>query len=396
MIQPQQHHILYGSSSSLRGPPPEEVKTIRFQVVVWNVGKLDVVTGSVPMTFRVSLFWNDTTKDDDLASEDGSVATSTANSMNVWKMQGRQKAFQQELRDIPIKAIQVPPVAILNVATFETIGSPDIDMLRESSRLMRWTCMYRATVLQENLRVEDFPHDDHDIHLKLAVLSSRGKGDHWDRRYWKLALATADDTLSSTRIPHGLIVDQARLPGFSFNKERGLDFQFCSLDHGNCDVTGTQDMYLKVSLNILRESGYYDKNIVPLLALLNVVAVSVLTFEDTEFFQRGLITLNIAFVEMGIRMTTDAHLPSVGYEIRLQRILNEFFVVLMLLVLEAMFVYVLRTYYNFSGSFTHSIDWITAILALTHNVHTVMSYYESKRAAKRRLDYGWRTKPQEV
>mgnify|MGYP002810450642 CR=1 FL=1 len=39
--------------------------------------------------------------------------------------------------------------------------------------------------------------------------------------------------------------------------------------------------------------------------------------------------MNIAFVEIGIRMTADSHLPSVGYEIRLQRILNEFFCVLM-------------------------------------------------------------------
>lgn len=76
-----------------------------------------------------------------------------------------------------------------------------------------------------------------------------------------------------------------------------------------------------------RESGYYDNNIVPILALMNVVAISVLTFDDSELFYRVLITLNIAFVQMGIRMMTDNHLPNVEYEIRLQRILNEFFVV---------------------------------------------------------------------
>jgi hypothetical protein len=259
--------------------------------------------------------------------------------------------------------------------------------------------MYRATVLQENLRVDEFPHDAHDIHLKLAILSHRGKGKQWDRQIWKMALATADDAQNSTRIPHGLIVDQARLPGFHYNKERGLEFQFCSLGHGAFDQPGAEsshDTYLKVSLNVLRESGYYDQNIVPLLALMNVVAVSVLTFEDTEFFYRGLITLNIAFVEMGIRMTTDTHLPSVGYEIRLQRILNEFFVVLMLLVLEAMFVYVLRTYYNVPEQFTYYVDWSMAIFALGHNVYTVTNFYESKRSARERLDFGWRHKEEKV
>jgi hypothetical protein len=206
----------------------------------------------------------------------------------------------------------------------------------------------------------------------------------------KLGLATVEDTQNPTRIPHGLIVDQARLPGFEYNQERGLEFQFCSLDHGTRGGGGTfsagressSNLYLKVSLNVLRESGYYDKNIVPLLALLNVVAVSVLILKDTEFFQRGLITLNIAFVAMNIRMTTDAHLPSVGYEIRLQRVLNEFFVVLMFLVLEASAVY----------NWTLAVDTLTAVLALAHNVYTMSNYYESKRKAKRRLDYGWRLK----
>ncbi|KAG7373664.1 hypothetical protein IV203_034388 [Nitzschia inconspicua] len=67
---------------------------------------------------------------------------------------------------------------------------------------------------------------------------------------------------------------------------------------------------LRVSVTALRESGYYDQNIVPLVALLNVVALSVLTFQDSDFFHRALITLNIAFVEMSIRMTADSHLPS--------------------------------------------------------------------------------------
>ncbi|KAG7348733.1 hypothetical protein IV203_011330 [Nitzschia inconspicua] len=104
------------------------------------------------------------------------------------------------------------------------------------------------------------------------------------------------------------------------------------------------DYILRVSVTALRESGYYDQNIVPLVALLNVVAVSVLTFQDSDLFHRALITLNIASVEISIRMTADSHLPSVGYQIRLQRILNEWFVILMMLLLEGMLVFVMRTF----------------------------------------------------
>jgi len=356
------------------------------------------VAGTVPMTFRVSLFWNAmedgstvtaSNPDDDNMTQDGGLSVQ---SIHVWKMQGRQRAFQQELKDIPTMAIEVPPLSILNVSTFQVIGSPDVGMLNESSRLMRWTCMYRAEVIQENLRVDRFPHDSHDIHLKLAILSHRGNGKTWDRRYWKLDLATVEDTQHTTRIPHGLIVDQVNIPGFRRNRKEGLNFEFCPLDNGLFDSHApgeSTDNYLRVSLNILRESGYYDKNIVPILALMNVVAISVLTFDDTEFFYRALITLNIAFVQMGMRMSADNHLPMVDYEIRLQRILNEFFVVLMMLVLEANIVYVLKTYYFVPGRLTKVCDWITGVMALLHNVRLTYRYYSSKRQATLRLEQGW-------
>lgn len=384
----------FGTATTTHHGASQDIRTIRFQVVIWNVGKLDVVAGTVPMTFRVSLFWNyleDDNNEDDVTRDGGT----SVQSFHVWKMQGRQRAFQQELRDIPTKVIDVPPLSIMNVSTFQVIGSPDVGMLNEQTKLMRWTCMYRATVIQENLRVDQFPHDLHDIHLKLAILSHRGKGKTWDRRYWKLDLATVEDTQHSTRIPHGLIVDQATIPGFRHNRNRGLDFEFCCLEHGIFDQHAhgeSADRYLRVSLKILRESGYYDNNIVPILALMNVVAISVLTFDDTEFFYRGLITLNIAFVQMGMRMTTDNHLPMVDYEIRLQRILNEFFVVLMILVLEAMVVYVLTTYYNASPSWTKALDWIMGVVAVLHNIRLTMQYYNAKLGAQESLESGWTPK----
>ena len=421
----------YGSSSQLLSPTSQsqlavsQVNTIRFQVIIWNIGKLDVVTGAVPMTFRVTLFWNDTSVPliglEDELNADNATLDSAASIHRVWVMHGRSKAYQQELaRDsesTEVKhSIPVPPLSILNVSTFETIGSAEVDMLRESTRLMRWTCMYRATVIQENLKVDAFPHDSHDINLKLAILSHRSKGAQWDRRRWRLALATMDDTQSSTRIPHGLIVGTAHMPGFTYNKERGLDFQFSNLNDDflsagmSNSVRGSirggsnnsiprrstydpnRDTYLKVSLNVLRQSGYYDNNIVPLLALLNVVAVSVLTLKDTEFFQRGLLTLNIAFVAMSIRMTTDAHLPGVDYEIRLQHVLNEYFVVLMMLVMESMSVYSLRTYFDVSPNATAVLDWTAGILATAHNAYTIIIYYRSKRKAKERLHLGYQEK----
>ncbi|KAG7367716.1 hypothetical protein IV203_030387 [Nitzschia inconspicua] len=112
------------------------------------------------------------------------------------------------------------------------------------------------------------------------------------------------------------------------------------------------------------------------------------------FAVRGIpnsIATDIAFVEMSIRMTADSHLPSVGYQIRLQRILNECFVILMMLLLEGMLVFVMRTYLEIDESYTKALDWITAISAFGHNMSTVSAYYRSKRNARNQLDYGFNT-----
>ena len=57
--------------------------------------------------------------------------------------------------------------------------------------------------------------------------------------------------------------------------------------------------------------GYYDKNIMPLLSALNLVSIGMFTLDAEHYFQRGLLCLNIAFVEVGLRMTFDSHLVSI-------------------------------------------------------------------------------------
>ena len=379
----------------------DQIRTIRFQVVIWYVGKVDVLEGRVPMTFRVTIFWNDTEENDN----DNDACSASSQSHVVWSMHGRQQAFQRELPDNPVQAVNVPPVSILNVATFDTIGAAEVSMLREETKLMRWTCMYRATLIQENMSVEAFPHDRyvtrrnspritlyihicfsplfrHEITLRLAILAHRGKNRQWDRDVWKLALATNNDSQGATQVPHGLVVSQVIVPGFQLNKEN-LSFDIVRMQHGSQESGG--DQCLEIKFPVLRDSGYYDWNIMPLLGLLNLVAVSIMCLEPDSFFQRGLLTLNIAFVEIGIRMTTDSHLPSVAYQIKMQRILNEYFCGLLLIVLESILVYELYVDYGWSRKATNVIDWTAAILFLLHNSFTIVTYYSDARQARRKI-----------
>ena len=373
----------YGSGQMSPKQHTSDSNSIRFQVVVWYVGAIDMVQGRVPVTFRITIFWNDSMHPDSDEFQDDASMSQSSRSHSVWQMQGRQKAFQKEFNDLPIQAaVEVPAVSILNVVTFDTIGVPEISRLREDTKLMRWTCMYRATLIQEHWRVDNFPHDEHDISLKLAILAHRRPGEIWDKQKWHLGLATAEDSQGSTRVPHGLVVDQVSIPEFNYNRKEGLQFDFVPHGYGH-GGKGTKDKCLEVKLKVLRDSSYYDTNIMPLLGLLNLVAVSITALEAQDFFQRGLLTLNIAFVEIGIRMTTDKHLPSVSYQITMQRILNEYFYGLLLLVLESLVVYVFKVRWQIT--WTGYIDALAALTALTHNICTQISYYNDARNMKQKV-----------
>jgi hypothetical protein len=122
--------------------PPTQIasdpkKILRFQVVIWYIGLIDMIQGRVPVTFRVTLFWNAPDEVDDPTPLTDELSTTSA-SKSEWKMHGRQEAVQKELKDLQLQTVDVPPVSILNVVTFETIGQPEVSLLNEGERLMRW------------------------------------------------------------------------------------------------------------------------------------------------------------------------------------------------------------------------------------------------------------------
>ena len=358
------------------------------------------------------MFWDDEEEefDEGAVMMDGSGGNNNTNNNKhtEWTMEGRRKAYERLITDDSIvKKVDVPPISLLNVVTFDVIGQAEVCVLRDSSyrnkalggtirrRLMRWTCLYKATLMQHNMRLDTFPHDEHVLTLKLGLLVHRRPGGRWDMNKYRLDLATEDDSQHSTRIPHGLIVDHARVPNFQYNPDEGLDFQFVP-----CSVGGEQprpgdvmkvkrDSCLEVRLRVCRDSGYYDRNIMPLIGMLNLVAVTIpLTMEGNYFFQRGLLLLNITFVQINLRMSVDAKLPSVGYQIKMQSIMNQFFFSLLLLVLESSAVYILNDRYKWTIETTNQIDTIVALMSFAHILVTFVTYYWNKVQLKRSLARG--------
>ena len=239
---------------------------------------------------------------------------------------------------------------------------------------MKWSCLYKASLAQEHLHVENFPHDSHDLILRLGVLKHRQNRKRWDRRRWKLALATAEETQDTIRVPHGLVVDHVKVPGFRCNK-KDLKFDVVPMEFGGETEDMGLDSCLQVSLRVSRDSSYYDRNIIPLLAALNLVAISTIALSALKFGARGEMQLAISFVEMGVRMTLDDKLPIVGYQIKMQRVLNNFFFALLLLTLESSGNYLL---YQVHPEYTEAIDGFMAILSLVHLV-LILWFYRVKR-----------------
>mmetsp|Transcript_14837 Transcript_14837/g.32897 ORF Transcript_14837/g.32897 Transcript_14837/m.32897 type:complete len:466 (-) Transcript_14837:175-1572(-) len=364
-------HPVLGASSRLRKPfplaGPEEVRTIRFQVIVWYIGAIDVLHGNVDAKVRITLFWNAT---------DECNKTQKEKSSTTYVMQGRRCATKKVVTEGDETIIDVPPVSILNAVSFSIVGSPDVTLLNKKEKLMRWSCLYKVSLLQaqEDMKVDNFPHDQHKLTLKLGILTDRQKGGKWDHTKWKLALAKESDTKHSIRIPHGMIVDHVKIPQFSYDRDRGLDFCLTPLEFG----TGRKDQCLRVELMVRRESGYYDKNIMPLLMILHTVAVSLFTMDATDFFKRGLMTLNITFVEIGLRSTLDSHLPKVGYEIKLQRIMNAFFLSLLFCVLESSCLYYLTLRRGWSIELANEIDFYVALGVLSFGGYQSRLYYKDQ------------------
>ena len=437
----------------------DQKHTIRHQVIVWSVGIPDVKTHSVTIMFRVTLFWNDppppspivpplrqrsispngngNNKNTTTTTTTTTITTTNNNATakskkdedgacdeTYWVMDGRRKAVRRLKRgrsssfaesSSPLspshngpggggggagvvteeETIDVPPISIINADTFEVIGQPDITLLRKKSRLMRFSCMYRARLQQESMNVSQFPHDSHELVLKLGILSQRQPGARWDRRKWKLGLANESDTQGSVRVPFGVLVDHVAVPGFQIS-DRGLEFEMCPIDYGsntatlnastiggstsmlmNPEALQLQDFCVKAKIRVKRNSAYYDRNIMPLLDILNLVSIAILVSLDANnFFQRGLLCLNIAFVEVGLRTSLDARLPTVGYEIKMQKLLNSYFFSILYIVLESAALKVLVENHDWPLERTRIVDHAVAFFLLINQFYLRMIIYK--------------------
>jgi len=244
--------------------------------------------------------------------------------------------------------------------------------------------MYNATLFQgDHLSVKDFPHDRHQIKIKLGILAHRGRGARWDHYIYKLDLAGPEDSKGSTRVPHGLVVDHCHVPDFGFDKS-DLRFEFMPLMFGGWKEIShrdCRDSFLQVTLPVYRQSGHYDTSILPMLVMLNVIAITCLTRNFASATAATEIMLSIAFVQVGIRLTLDSRLPSVGYQIKMQKVMNCCFWLLSGMVLESNIVFFLVKKRGWEIAETDWIDIVAACLGMVFNLYIIDIYFRGKISA---------------
>jgi len=317
----------YGTNDVLFPSSGNNNNTVRFQVLVWSIDSPDVARSRVSMKFRVTLFWNtvegplsrtnsfcgnenndylfkplqnkkdsftESAESDETNSIGEASSFSNKSTMGTFEMDGRGRAKHKAMTiSNHTQYIDVPPLSIINAESFSVVGAPDVTCLRESDGLMRWTCMYKATLRQNHMMVTDFPHDKHTLCIQLGILKDRHQGATWDRRKWKLGLATYDDSRGSTRVPHGVVVDNVRIPEFTI-EEDSTTFDFAPVPFGPATNVGhTTEECLEVKVNVHQESDYYDKNVIPVFVMIAVCTMFVIGCIDAiQFFQRTLMLLN--------------------------------------------------------------------------------------------------------
>mmetsp|Transcript_24158 Transcript_24158/g.35802 ORF Transcript_24158/g.35802 Transcript_24158/m.35802 type:complete len:508 (-) Transcript_24158:225-1748(-) len=373
-------------------------KGLRFQAVIWHIGNIDVQLGQVTMRFRLTLYWNDEkNNEDELEFPCGTPPSPKTrkktqerrNSSNtMWVMEGRQCACRKQMtnENSILEMVDVPPVSILNAVHFDTVGAPEVCMLDEDERLLRWTCMYNAILTQgDHMFVGNFPHDSHLLELRVGVLCDRGKGRRWDHTIYPLTLATEIDSPGSN--PYGVIVDHVRVPDFVFNAN-DLSFDMLPLLSfgGNnsrkqpAHLTSSCDCFLQVTLPVVRESCQFDRSTFPILIALNIIAVSCMPRNFGSPTASTETMLAIAFVQVGIRLTVDSRLPGVGYQIKMQQVMNQCFWLICALVLESnvVFFLVIKLGFDEYDPQILALDIGTAIFALLYNFRINRIYWKDK------------------
>ena len=96
-----------------------------------------------------------------------------------FELKCRRKFRPEDVAEGVDRIVYVPPVSILNAVDFDLLGEAEVCRLNTEEHLMKWSALYRASLLQDSMHVGEFPHDDHELVLRLGILKHRQRRKRW-------------------------------------------------------------------------------------------------------------------------------------------------------------------------------------------------------------------------
>ena len=153
---------------------PREEARVRLKLVLWDLSEVSLVTGTFGAKFRITLFWS--------PKSDLSKVPIKNSRSDVWKASRDEASLtitDEATGEVLRIDEEIPPISLLNAKVFSVEGKAEVHAIQPPAGgpyLMRWTCMYTATLTQSNLFLSQdsrglvsFPFDSHDVEIQLGV-----------------------------------------------------------------------------------------------------------------------------------------------------------------------------------------------------------------------------------
>jgi hypothetical protein len=298
----------------------------RFKLTIKHIGAINAVESQVEMRFRVTLFWNDRTP----SSKFPGLLLFLPNERRILQMEGRRKARLDD------DQLDVPQVKILNMCWPEILHPPEVNLLNEEgTRLLRWTCEFRAT-LQQDIDAKLFPYDEFDLCIDLGISVYKEVGTAWDDKDGVVVgKATTDDNDKKGTSPYGAVEINVKIPGFL---KKDLLMSIEEVDDSGRVIGGH---FMRCRVPVRRQHAYFNQNILLPLFPLHICAILALVLPIEDFGGRSSVLLAVAFLEIGLRLSLDSRLPEVAASILIQKMVNVLFYTLLILTAESGVLYFL-------------------------------------------------------
>ena len=360
---------------------PPEAARVRLKLVLWGLYEVSLVTGTFGAKFRITLFWS--------PKSDLSKVPIKNSRSEVWKASRDEASLtitDEATGEVLRIDEEIPPISLLNAKVFSVDGKAEVHAIQPQPGgryLMRWTCMYTATLTQSNLfqspergGLVSFPYDSHVVEIQLGVqfgcvpcgvcigtlnerrtrvracacpphmvlrlsahLSSAVAARRRPFRDVVMGPALDTDLVNSRKgqPAWGHIEKIVALPEFELDE---LQLKFEQGELGGQDVAPDVVRHI-YKFKMWRKHFYFQANILVLNAVLSLMSFACFALTPKELPARLSAAFSLLFGIVSLRFVVNTDLPRLEFNTFIQKQLNLSIYILFGIVFESSVMYII-------------------------------------------------------